>query len=68
MTVVWVLDVCGYHARGGNAQVFSTLDNAKAAMPEVNWVETTEGFEEHPRDLVSDIWIIYPRTVDGRRS
>lgn len=62
--VVWILDVEGYDARGGNARVFSTKELAKATVPHVKWKQN--GAEEY-QDVGSstcDVYVIYPRVVD----
>ena len=69
MTVVWVLDVVGYDARGGNARVFSTREAAAAAAP---WVKawkrypSGESFALADADASSlgDSSEIYPRLLD----
>lgn len=66
MTEVWVLDVVGYDTRGGMADVYSTLENAKASKPGVTWVEDGKGgwYEKQRAGSLSDLYVIEKRTVD----
>ena len=69
MTVVWVLDLVGYDARGGNARVFSTREAAMAAAP---WVRAwkrypsagTFAFADAHASSLDDSSEIYPCLLD----
>ena len=63
--IVFVLDLVGYDARGGNAKVFASLEGAKREVPEVRWDESVgaDGLREwsevpHYPGSTADIWVI----------
>ena len=65
MKKVWVLDRVGYDARGGNAQVFSSAEQAKAAASWVKkWEPDGSGWREPGDVLYGDLSVIYEVVVD----
>lgn len=67
---VWIVDLLGYDVRGGNAEVYSTLERAKASLPHVtNWAEDGMakggGGLHQPDDSAADIYVIYKIQVDA---
>jgi hypothetical protein len=65
---VWVLDMVGYDVGGGLAQVFSSVEAAKASRPvEWEWEEHRGWWvEKTAEDSIAPVWIIYKREVhDG---
>lgn len=67
MTVLWVLDLIGYDARGGNASVFTTPELALAARPKAKWEKINDGLWEEAVNGYEDLWCVYAVVVDEDR-
>ena len=66
--VVWVVDMVGYDARGGFAEVYSSLDKAKAAAGfDDEAVKDEHGWwwrSENVRGSGSDTTVIWAQVLD----